>query len=55
MLPMNTLFLCLISGWYLKIKGKDILNNKIFAICFDIGLKYIVPISLICLIFMGLN
>ena len=55
MLPMNTLFLCLISGWYLKIKGKNILNNKFMALCFDIGLKYAVPIALICLIFMGLN
>lgn len=55
MLPMNTLFLCLISGWYLKIKGKNILNNKIMAFLFDTGLKYIVPIALICLIFMGLN
>jgi NSS family neurotransmitter:Na+ symporter len=55
MLPLNTLFLCLISGWYLKIKGKNIIKNKTLAIFFDIGLRYIVPIALICLMFMGLN
>lgn len=55
MLPMNTLFLCLISGWYLKIKGINILNNKIFALLFDIGLKFVVPAALICLMYMGLK
>lgn len=55
MLPMNTLFLCLISGWYLKIKGEHIIKNKILALFFEIGLKYIVPLALICLMFMGLN
>ena len=55
MLPMNTLFLCLISGWYLKIKGISILNNKIFALLFDIGLKFVVPAALICLMYIGLN
>ena len=55
MLPMNTFFLCLISGWYLKIKGGLILRNKFIAAAFDIGLKFIVPISLLCLLFLGLN
>ena len=55
MLPMNALFLCLISGWYLKVKGKAVLGNNFLAFCFDIGLKYIVPIALIGLIIAGLN
>ena len=55
MLPMNALFLCLISGWYLKLKGQDIIQNKFLALFFDIGLRYIVPFALICLIFLGLN
>ena len=54
MLPLNTLFLCLISGWYLKLKGNTIIKNKILAICFDIGLKFVVPIALICLMLFGL-
>lgn len=55
MLPLNTLFLCLIAGWYMKIKGISIINKKIFALLFDIGLKFIVPIALICLVYFGLN
>ena len=55
MLPMNTLFLCIISGWYLKIKGEHIIKNKVLAMFFEIGLKYVVPPALICLMFMGLN
>lgn len=55
MLPMNTLLLCLIAGWYLKIKGINILKNKLSSVLFDIGLRYIVPLALICLILMGLN
>lgn len=55
MLPLNTLFLCLISGWYLKIKGVNIISNKVLALFFDIGLKYIVPIALLSLMFIGLN
>ncbi|MBR6162599.1 sodium-dependent transporter [bacterium] len=55
MLPVNTLFLCLISGWYLKIKGGDIIRNKIGVFLFNVGLKFIVPIALVCLIYMGLK
>ncbi len=55
LLPMNAIFLCLISGWFLKLNGNDIIKNKFFALCFCIGLKYIVPIILILLMFMGLN
>ena len=55
MLPLNALFLCLISGWYLKIKGSHIIKNKFLACSFDIGLRYVVPIALICLVVMGLR
>ena len=55
MLPLNTLFLCLISGWYLKVKGINIVKNKFFALLFDAGLRFAVPIALICLMFMGLK
>ena len=55
MLPLNALFLCLISGWYLKIKDRDIIKNKIGAFLYNIGLKFIVPIALTCLIYMGLK
>ena len=55
MLPLNTLFLCIISGWYLKIKGINIIKNKFFALSFDAGLRFVVPIALICLMLIGLN
>lgn len=55
MLPLNTLFLCLISGWCLKIRGHNILKNKFIILLFDIGLRFIVPISLISLIIAGLK
>lgn len=55
MLPLNTLFLCIISGWYLKTKGINIIKNKFFALLFDVGLRFAVPIALICLMLIGLN
>ena len=55
MLPLNTLFLCLISGWYLKLKGSVLLKNKFAAFLFNLGLKYIVPIALVALLYVGLS
>ena len=55
LLPLNTLFLCLIVGWVLKVKGNIFINNKCFAFLFDIGLKYVVPIVLIGLLYAGLH
>ena len=53
-LPFNTLFLCLIIGWGLRIRGELFLKNKILAFLFTIGLKYIVPAALVCLMLLGL-
>ncbi len=55
MLPLNTLFLCLVSGWYLQIKGNRIIKNSLLVLLFDFGLRFVVPIALICLIIMGLK
>lgn len=55
MLPLNTLILCLIGGWFLKIKGEMIIKNKILANCFTFGLKYVVPVLLIYLMIVGLK
>lgn len=55
MLPLNALILCLISGWYLKIRGQNILKNKLAVILFDFGLKFAVPTALIFLIISGLK
>ncbi len=55
MLPLNTLFLCLISEWDMKIKGQSAIKGEIYAALFNIGLRYVVPAALICLIIMGLR
>ena len=55
LLPLNTLILCLILGWYIKIKGSTFFKNRLCAYLFNIGLKYVVPIALICLLYTGLR
>lgn len=55
LMPLNALFLCIIAGWFLKIRGHLFLQNKFLAKLFDIGLKYIVPIILVSLLYIGLK
>ncbi len=55
LMPLNAFILCIIAGWFLKIKGNMFLQNKIAAFLFDIGLKYIVPIILFSLMYIGLK
>ena len=54
LLSLNTLILCLILGWYCKIDGSTFFNNKVLKLLFTIGLKYVVPIALVCLLVVGL-
>ncbi len=55
LMPLNTFFLCIIAGWFLKIKGSQFINNKFFAMLFDIGLKFIIPVVLIGVLVAGLK
>ena len=55
LMPLNAFFLCLLGGWCFKIKGKEFIKNKILSSVFDIGLKFIVPIILISLMYIGLR
>ncbi len=55
MMPLNSLILCLIAGWVMKIKGKSFLQNEKLSKLFDVGLKYVVPVVLILLFYMGLK
>ena len=55
LMPFNALFLCLIAGWFLKIKGVMFIKNKLFSALFDIGLKYVIPIVLCMLLYIGLK
>ena len=55
LLPLNTLFLCLITGWGLKIKGEMFVENKFLARIFDFGLKFAVPVILVIMFHVGLG
>ena len=55
LMPINALILCLLGGWFFKIKGSEFINNKFLASIFDIGLKFVVPIILAGLLYIGLN
>ena len=55
LMPVNALFICIIAGWFFKIKGEKFIKNKILQWLFDIGLRFIVPIALIGLMYVGLR
>ena len=55
LMPLNALFLCLVAGWAMKIKGEQFIQNKFLATLFNIGLKYVVPVILASLLYIGLK
>jgi NSS family neurotransmitter:Na+ symporter len=55
LMPLNTFILCIIAAWCLKIEGSMFLNNKLAIKLFDIGLKFIVPIVLLGVMYAGLK
>ena len=55
LMPLNALFLCIIAGWFLKIRGEQFISNRFLAKLFDIGLKYVVPLILVSLLYIGLK
>ena len=55
LMPFNAFFVCILAGWFLKIRGKSFIQNKFLAVLFDIGLKYVVPITLLLLLWIGLQ
>lgn len=55
LMPLNALFLCIIAGWFLKVRGSRFIKNGFFAVLFDIGLKYVIPVILIALLYIGLK
>ena len=55
LMPLNALIMCLVAGWGLKIKGEMFMNSKILAFLFDTGLKFIVPLLFIFLLYVGLR
>ena len=55
LMPVNALLICIIGGWFIKIKGTDFINNRFIAFIFNFGLKYIAPFILISLLYIGLR
>ena len=55
MLPLNTLFLCIIVGWILKGGSITFIQNKFLEKIFNIGLKFVIPIVLVLLFYFGLK
>ena len=55
LMPLNALIMCLVAGWGLKIQGSMFIQNKIFSFLFDVGLKFVVPLILVFLLYIGLK
>ncbi len=54
LLPFNTLLICLLSGWCIKSLWKELLGENIFGYIFNILLKFVVPVILICVLVTGI-
>jgi len=54
LLPFNTLIICLLAGWCIKGLWKETFGENIFGYIFNILLKFIVPVILICVLVTGL-
>lgn len=55
LLTLNVIVLCLILGWKCKVKGSEFFKNKLLVSLYNIGLKYLVPVILLCLMCFGLE
>ncbi|MBR1373435.1 sodium-dependent transporter, partial [bacterium] len=55
LMPLNAFVLCIIAGWFLHIKGILFTRSKFLGWLFDIGLKFVVPAIMLCLLYVGLN
>lgn len=53
-LPFNTLLICLIAGWFIKSLWKETFGETLFGYIFNILLKFIVPIILVCVLIAGI-
>ena len=55
MLPLGTLAICLIGGWYAKHISKEAFGEGFFSSILNFLLKYIVPIIFILVFVLGLH
>jgi len=55
LMPLNAFFLCIVAGWFLKIRGEMFIKNKFLSKLFDFGLKFAAPLVLLLLLIIGLH
>lgn len=53
LLPLNTIILCVIIGWFVKLKNIRAFRNKAVYAVFNFLLKYVTPVALTILILFG--
>lgn len=55
LMPLNAFFVCIITSWLMNVRGKMFISNNVISIFFDIGLRVIIPVILISLLYIGLR
>jgi len=53
LLPLNTIILCVIIGWFVKLRNIRAFHNKVVYAIFNFLLKYVTPFALTLLILFG--
>jgi SNF family Na+-dependent transporter len=54
LMPLNSIIICIIFGWFVKIKKVLFFKNEHIYKVFSVLVKYIVPIVLTALMICGL-
>ena len=53
LLPLNTIILCIVIGWFVKLKNIRVFHNKTVYFIFNFILKFITPTAMIILFLSG--
>ena len=53
LLPLNTIILCIVIGWFVKLKNIRVFHNKAVYAVFNFLLKFVTPTALLILLISG--
>lgn len=53
LLPFNTIILCIVIGWFVKLRNIRIFHNKAVYAVFNFLLKFVTPVALLILLVSG--
>lgn len=53
LLPLNTIILCIVIGWFVKLRNIRAFHNKTVYAIFNFLLRFVTPVALILLILFG--